>query len=323
MPGEPPRLLRTPDELRLQSERWRAAGLVVGLVPTMGALHDGHRSLLRRARAECDRVVASIFVNPTQFAPGEDLSRYPRPLERDLAILAEEGADAAFLPAVEAMYPEGAVTSVTLRGPLVEAFEGAARPGHFDGVATVVTKLLVAARPDRAYFGQKDAQQLAVVTRLARDLDTGVGIVACPLVRDTDGLALSSRNAYLQPEERAQALAIPRGLAAAARAWEAGERDARRLVELVRAQVERSPGLIPEYVAVVDPDTFSAVATAAGGCRIVLAARMLSARLIDTLCLGFDAPPTVSEDCPAPDEAAARSNQAPSAPEWSRPCSVS
>src|SRR5260370_4036994 len=141
MSPTPPHLLRTPEEMRLQSERWRAAGLQVGLVPTMGALHEGHRSLLRRARAECDRVVVSIFINPTQFAPGEDLSRYPRPLERDLAILAAERADAAFVPPVEAMYPEGALTTVLLSGPLVDSLEGAARPGHLDGVATVVTQL--------------------------------------------------------------------------------------------------------------------------------------------------------------------------------------
>jgi len=317
------RLLRTPAELRLQSERWRAAGLSVGLVPTMGALHDGHRSLVRRARAECDRVVASIFVNPTQFGPGEDLSRYPRTLERDLDVLREEGADAAFVPAVEAMYPEGAVTTVSLRGPLSDGFEGRARPGHFDGVATVVAKLLTAARPDAAYFGEKDAQQLAVVTRLAADLDTGVRIVGCPLVRDDDGLALSSRNAYLSAEERREALAIPAGLAAAARAFEQGERDAGRLVALVRDRLEHSPQLAVEYVAVVDPDSFSEVAEAARGCRIVLAGRMPSARLIDTLRLGFDLPPHVATDATGAGEVSQRSNPGPGAAEWSRPCSVS
>jgi pantoate--beta-alanine ligase len=317
------RLLRTPEELRLWSERARAAGMVVGLVPTMGALHDGHRSLVRRARAECDRVVVSIFVNPTQFGPGEDLTRYPRPLERDLHVLTEAGADAAFVPAVETMYREGAVTSVKLSGPLADAFEGAQRPGHLDGVATVVTKLLAAARPDRAYFGEKDAQQLAVVTRLAADLDTGVRIVGCPVVRDGDGLALSSRNAYLAAAERAEALAIPAGLGAAAQAWEQGERDAARLVALVRQRLEGSPSLQPEYVAVVDPRSFREVAEAARGCRIVVAARMPSARLIDTLCLGFDAAPLLPKNREKPNEAAARSNQAPGAAEWSRPCSVS
>jgi pantoate--beta-alanine ligase len=321
--SEPVHLLRTPNQLRLQSERWRAAGLSVGLVPTMGALHDGHRSLLRRARAECDRVVASIFVNPTQFGPGDDLTRYPRPLDRDLAVLAAERVDAAFVPSVEAMYPEGLVTTVRLSGPLVDAFEGAARPGHFEGVATVVTKLLTAARPDSAYFGQKDAQQLAVVTRLASDLDTGVRIVACPLVRDHDGLALSSRNAYLTPEERREALAIPQGLAAAARAWSDGEHDSASLVALVRDRLARSPGLLLDYVAVVDPETFAEVATAAKGCRIVVAGRMQSARLIDTLCLGFDGPPAVAADCAGPDDAAERSNPGPGESKWSRPCSVS
>ncbi|HXA28914.1 MAG TPA: pantoate--beta-alanine ligase [Candidatus Angelobacter sp.] len=318
--SDPPRLLDTPDDLRLQSERWRAAGMTVGLVPTMGALHEGHRSLLARAREECDRVVASIFVNPTQFGRGEDLSRYPRPLEHDLRMLAEERVDAAFVPAVEAMYPEGARTTVHLDGPLTEAFEGAHRPGHFDGVATVVAKLLVAARPDRAYFGEKDAQQLAVVQRLARDLDTGVAIVACPLLRDGDGLALSSRNAYLSTEDRAQALAIPRGLAAAASLYATGERRAERLVAAVRAELERSPAIAPDYVAVVDPETFSEVDEAVKGCRIVLAGRMATARLIDTIRLGYDGVPALAE---ASDAAAERSNPMPGRAEWSPPCSVS
>ena len=318
--SQPVRILNTPGEMRLQSERWRAAGMTIGLVPTMGALHAGHRRLLARARAECDRVVASIFVNPTQFGAGEDLTRYPRPLERDLALLAAEKVDAAFVPSVEAMYPEGATSTVHVAGPLSESFEGAHRPGHFDGVATVVTKLLVAARPDRAYFGEKDAQQLAVVERLARDLDTGVQIVACPLLRDRDGLALSSRNAYLSPDDRRQALAIPRGLAAAARLWEAGERRADRLVDAVRAELERSPALAPDYVAVVDPQTFVEVAQATHGCRIVLAGRMSSARLIDTFRLGCDEIPAVAAD---PDAAAPRSNTAPGSAEWSSPCSVS
>jgi pantoate--beta-alanine ligase len=315
-----PRILDTPAGLRLQSERWRAAGMSVGLVPTMGALHEGHRTLLARARSECDRVVASIFVNPTQFGRGEDLTRYPRPLDRDLAMLAAEGIDAAFTPAVEEMYPEGARTTVHVDGPLAESFEGAQRPGHFDGVATVVAKLLVAARPDRAYFGEKDAQQLAVVRRLARDLDTGVEIVACPLVRDADGLALSSRNAYLTPEDRAQALAIPRGLAAAATLWAAGERRADRLVDAVRAELRRSPAIHPDYVAVVDPESFVEVARAGEGCRIVLAGRMAAARLIDTIRLGYDEVPAVAA---ASDAAAERSNPTPGPAEWSPPCSVS
>jgi pantoate--beta-alanine ligase len=318
--SHPPRILATPGDLRLQSDRWRAAGMTVGLVPTMGALHRGHRSLVTRARDECDRVVVSIFVNPTQFGGGEDLGRYPRPLDQDLAMLEAEGVDAAFVPAVEAMYPEGARTTVHVGGPLTGTLEGAHRPGHFDGVATVVAKLLAAARPDRAYFGQKDAQQLAVVERLAADLDTGVQIVACPLVRDADGLALSSRNAYLGPEDRAEALAIPRGLAAAARLWEAGERRAGRLVEAVRGELERSPAIAPDYVAVVDPATFVEVAEAVRGCRIVVAGRMAPARLIDTFRLGYDEVPAVAGGSVA---AAERSNTTPGTAEWSPPCSVS
>jgi pantoate--beta-alanine ligase len=317
---EPVVILNTPGELRLQSERWRAAGMTVGLVPTMGALHEGHRSLVVRARAECDRVVASIFVNPTQFGRGEDLNRYPRPLERDLALLAAERVDAAFVPSVEAMYPEGATSTVHVGGPLSDSLEGAQRPGHFDGVATVVTKLLVAARPDRAYFGEKDAQQLAVVERLARDLDTGVQIVACPLLRDGDGLALSSRNAHLSAEDRRQALAIPRGLAAAGRLWGTGERRADRLAEAVRTELERSPALAPDYVAVVDPQTFVEVTEAAHGCRIVVAGRMSTARLIDTFRLGCDEIPVVVA---GPDAAAPRSNTVPGSAEWSSPCSAS
>lgn len=303
-----PRVLPTPGALRLQSERWRAAGLSIGLVPTMGALHAGHRSLVARARAECDRVVASIFVNPAQFNCADDLTRYPRTLPADLVMLASEGVDAAFVPDAAAMYGSGFATSVRIGGAISSTLEGACRPGHFDGVALVVAKLLIAARADRAYFGQKDAQQLAVVQRLARDLDTGVEIVACPLVRDADGLALSSRNAYLSAEERCQALAIPRGLAAAATLWAAGERRADRLGEAVRAELDRSPLLAPDYVAVVDPGTFAEVAEAVRGCRIVLAGRMASARLIDTIRLGYDQVPAVAG---GPVAAAERSNPMP------------
>ncbi len=222
-PPDPPRRLSTPDELRRWSERCRAAGLLVGLVPTMGALHEGHRSLIRRARADCDRVVVSIFVNPRQFGPGEDIDRYPRSLEADLGLLTEERVDAAFVPTVEAMYGDGMRTAVQVDPAITAVLEGRHRPGHFDGVALVVAKLLIACRPQRAYFGQKDAQQCLVVRRLARDLDTGVEIVVGPVVRDSDGLALSSRNAYLDADERERALAIPAGLSAAAAAFAAGE----------------------------------------------------------------------------------------------------
>ena len=288
--ANPLELLATPAELRQWSERLRAAGLSVGMVPTMGALHAGHRSLIDRAVAENDRVVATIFVNPAQFGPSEDFARYPRTTDADLEVLVAAGVDAAFVPSVETMYPPGLVTRLGISGPLGDRLEGASRPGHFNGVALVVTKLLVAGLPDRAYFGQKDAQQCAVVRRLARDLDTGVEIVVCPTVRDPDGLAISSRNVYLNPEERLRALAIPSGLAVAMARFEAGERDATALATTVRSCLENER-LDVDYVAVVEADTFSEVETAAPTNQIVLAARIGSTRLIDVVRLGVDTAP--------------------------------
>jgi pantoate--beta-alanine ligase len=288
--ANPLELLATPAELRQWSERLRAAGLSVGMVPTMGALHAGHRSLIDRAVAENDRVVATIFVNPAQFGPSEDFARYPRTMDADLEVLVAAGVDAAFVPSVETMYPPGLVTRLGISGPLGDRLEGASRPGHFNGVALVVTKLLVAGLPDRAYFGQKDAQQCAVVRRLARDLDTGVEIVVCPTVRDPDGLAISSRNVYLNPEERLRALAIPSGLAAAMARFEAGERDATALATTVRSHLEKE-GLDVDYVAVVEADDFSEVQTAVPTNEIVLAARIGSTRLIDVVRLGVDTAP--------------------------------
>ncbi len=285
-----PRPIRVdaPEELRRQCDRIRAAGLSLGLVPTMGALHAGHRQLIQRSRTECDRTVVSIFVNPTQFGPGEDFDRYPRTLDADLAVCAELGVDLAHVPSDAAMYPEGFATRVSLRGALAETLEGAARPGHFDGVATVVTKLLVTTRPDRAYFGHKDAQQCAVVRRLAADLDTGTEIVVCPTVRDADGLALSSRNARLDPAERRQALAIPSALAAADAAFRAGERDPEAIRRLALRRLAESPGLAVEYVAVVEPETFAPVADMNVRCEILIAARIDGTRLIDVLTPGTD-----------------------------------
>ena len=295
-----PSLLATPAALRLRSERWRSAGLVLGLVPTMGALHAGHISLVRRAREDCDRVVVSIFVNPAQFGPGEDLERYPRPRGRDLEVCAAEGVDAIYAPGDDAMYPPGFATGVAVEGPLATTLEGAARPGHLAGVALAVTKLLSASRADRAYFGQKDAQQCAVVRRLTADLDLGTEIVVCPTVRDADGLALSSRNAYLGEAERAAALAIPRGLAAAADLARAGTRDADRLVAAVRAELSASPALTVDYVAIVAGDTFDPVERVDEGARIQVAARIGRTRLIDTLSPLVDVPPSVP---PRADEA--------------------
>ena len=212
----------------------------IGLVPTMGSLHEGHRSLMRRARTECAAVVATIFVNPTQFGPNEDFTRYPRDEARDFAICEAEGVDIVFAPSVEEMYPDGAETTVSI-GPLSTILEGAARPGHFDGVTTVVTKLFAIAQADRGYFGQKDAQQLMVLRRLAEDLRFPIVIIGCPIVREADGLALSSRNVYLSPEERTQALSLSRGLRAAEAMWADGIRDAESLRGRVRQEIEAEP----------------------------------------------------------------------------------
>jgi pantoate--beta-alanine ligase len=285
-----PELLATPADLRRWSANWQGAGATVGMVPTMGALHAGHRSLIDHAMAENDRVVVTIFVNPAQFGPREDFARYPRTLEADLAMLGAAGVHAAFVPSVETMYPQDRVTGLGIAGPLGERLEAASRPGHFNGVALIVTKLLVAGIPDRAYFGQKDAQQCAVVRHLARDLDTGVEIVVCPTVRDPDGLAISSRNVYLTAGERIRALAIPSSLANAMARFEAGERDATSLATIVRSRLDKER-LDVDYVAVVRADDFSEVETAVPTNQIVLAARIGSTRLIDVVRLGVDTAP--------------------------------
>ena len=263
---------------------WRRQPGSVGLVPTMGALHAGHSSLVSAARAQNDRVVVSIFVNPTQFGPGEDYQSYPRDEGADLALLGSLSADAAFVPAVEEVYPAGDATRV-VPGPIAEPLEGRRRPGHFTGVATVVTKLLCMAEPDRAYFGQKDFQQLRVVQGLARDLALRAEIVPCPIVRDADGLALSSRNAYLSPEERALALGLSRGITAAAAAHARGERDPVRLRDLVSGIASGAGAL--DYVAVVDPFTLAELAGAADRAAILLACRVGRTRLIDNVLLGL------------------------------------
>jgi len=259
--------------MRAQALDW--ADDTIGLVPTMGALHAGHRSLIERAKAENSKVVVSIFVNPLQFGAGEDLSRYPRPVERDLEMLREAKVDAVYMPRVEDMYPVGATTRVVVGG-VAEPLEGAARPGHFEGVATVVAKLFWAVEPDRAYFGQKDAQQVAVVRRLAADLDTGVEIVACPIVREADGLAVSSRNVYLSPDERRQAAGLSRALRMAASAYQSGEHDPAVLSTLMRNVIGGEPLARIDYAEVVDPGNFSSP-----GSLAVLAVRFGQTRLID------------------------------------------
>jgi pantoate--beta-alanine ligase len=265
---------------RAWSASVRQAGEVLGFVPTMGALHEGHLSLLRRARAECPRTVVSIFVNPLQFVAGEDFERYPRDLEGDARLLDREGADALFTTTPREMYPPGFSTTVEA-GPLGARLEGAHRPGHFRGVLTVVLKLFEILRPDRAYFGEKDAQQLALVRRMVRDLDVAVEVVACPLVRDADGVALSSRNAYLAPAERERARCLVQALRAARAAWAGGERDPQRLAARMREVVATTPGASLDYAEVVDPDTLEAAPGGADRALALLAVRIGSTRFLD------------------------------------------
>ena len=250
----------------------RDAPRPIGLVPTMGALHGGHLALVRAARNECQTVAATIFVNPTQFGPGEDLDRYPRSLAADLALLEQEGADCVFTPSVDEMYPAGFTTTVHLDGPALP-LEGAARPGHFDGVATVVAKLLLQSLPDRAYLGRKDGQQTAVVRRLVRDLDIPVDIVVVPTVREADGLAMSSRNAYLTPEQRAAAPVVFRALSASRDRFRAGQQDVAALEDAARRMIEASPLASVEYVAGVDPDTMEPWG-GSGPCMLAAAVRI-------------------------------------------------
>ncbi len=259
---------------------WRRRGHSIGLVPTMGALHDGHLSLVRAALAENDRVVVSIFVNPLQFAPTEDFASYPRGIDRDLNALQEQPPAVVFAPTVEAMYPPAASTRVRVGG-LDEVLEGVHRAGHFEGVATVVSKLFWAVRPDRAYFGQKDAQQVAVVSRMAADLDTGVDIRVCPIVREPDGLAMSSRNVNLNPQERKSAVVLSRALRAANDAHTAGQRDPAQLEGVLRRILDEEPAAHTDYARVVDPVDFRSP-----GALAVLAVRIGQTRLIDNHLLG-------------------------------------
>ncbi|HEX7147047.1 MAG TPA: pantoate--beta-alanine ligase [Actinomycetota bacterium] len=271
-------------ELRAATDAARASGAGVGFVPTMGALHAGHRALLARARAENGLVVASVFVNPLQFGPAEDLASYPRDREADLAVLAAEGTDLAFLPAEGEVWP--APPEVRLQvGALADRLEGLVRPGHLDGVATVVAKLLHLAGPSRAYFGQKDAQQLAVVRRMVEDLAFPNEIVACPTVREPDGLAVSSRNAYLSAAERERATALYRALSAGRAAYQAGQRDPAAVEAAARDLLEDVPGVEPDYVALVEEATFEPAKQAEPGQVLATAARVGRTRLIDNVIL--------------------------------------
>jgi pantoate--beta-alanine ligase len=296
------RTVRSVVGLRAVLEPKRGAGAMIGLVPTMGALHEGHLSLIRHARRQCDVVVVSLFVNPAQFNESSDLDRYPRREQQDAELAASAGADVLFAPSVEEVYPRGFATTVEVLG-VTERLEGAERGAeHFRGVATVVTKLLCMALPDVAFFGQKDAQQVFVIRRLAADLNLPVRIEALPTVREPDGLAMSSRNALLDPGERARALALSAGLAAAHERLAAGERSVAPLLDAAREAMRRQD-VTPEYVEVVDPGTFEALETIADEALMVMAARVGSVRLIDNLTLRPDA--ALSSNPPIPGKAMA------------------
>ena len=274
------RILRTIADVRGAVGAARDRGESVGLVPTMGAFHEGHLSLMRRAREGNDLVVVSLFVNPTQFGANEDLSTYPRDEARDAALAKAAGVDILFAPDAAEIYPDGFATSIHVAG-LTDVLDGASRgPHHFDGVATVVTKLFGIVRPDVAYFGQKDAQQVLVVCRVVRDLDLDVRIEACPIVRESDGLAMSSRNVYLDADARAQATALNRALDAAAALHLAGERDGARIVDAARS-VLAGAGITPEYLELRDAETLHPVTTVDGDALLAVAAHVGAARLID------------------------------------------
>jgi pantoate--beta-alanine ligase len=274
-----------PDAVREWSRTQRAAGVRVAVVPTMGALHGGHLALIGTARLRAEAVVVTIFVNPLQFNQPADFEHYPHDLEADLAICERAGTSAIYVPTAATMYPGGFDTQV-VPGAVATPFEGAMRPGHFTGVATVVTKLFTATEPDIAVFGQKDFQQLAVVRRLAADLDLAVEVVGVPTVRDHDGLALSSRNSRLTPDDRSAAVAVPDALEIAAAAFDAGQRDSAALVELATNAIAGQPRARLEYVAVVDGNTLEAVGTAGPGDVLLIAAWFGDVRLIDNRQLG-------------------------------------
>ena len=275
-------IVTSKDEMRRMC---RQAPRPLGLVPTMGALHDGHLSLVDRARADSETVAVSIFVNPTQFGEGEDFAEYPRDLDADLELLRQRGTDLVFVPDVSEVYPPGFDTWVDV-GPIADRLEGAARPGHFRGVATVVAKLFGIVQPERAYFGQKDGQQTVVVTKLARDLDMGIEVVVLPTVREADGLAMSSRNVRLSPEQRRAAAAVYRALCSGRDLWSAGERSAPRIIEAVRGVLEEEPLLGScDYVSLAATDTLEELDQAKPGAMLSTAVHLGPIRLIDNVIL--------------------------------------
>jgi pantoate--beta-alanine ligase len=260
----------------------KAQGKSIGLVPTMGALHEGHLSLMKGARRECDVVIASIFVNPTQFGPGEDYDEYPRILERDADLAEGVGVDAIFAPSADEMYPHGYSTYVTVEG-ITEKLCGKARPGHFRGVTTVVSKLFNIVRPDKAYFGQKDAQQFAVIKRMVEDLNMDIEVVPMPIIREADGVAKSSRNSYLNPQERNAAPILHRALMLADEMIEAGQRDAAKIIEAMEELIKGEPLASIDYVSIVDGDTLEDLHALKGKVLVALAVKIGPARLIDNI----------------------------------------
>ncbi len=275
-------------EVRAACRAARAIGKRLGLVPTMGALHEGHLSLVRAAKARCDAVAVSLFVNPTQFSPTEDLSKYPRQFDRDRQLLEKEGVDILFAPSAEEIYPAGITphdaTWVSVEG-LSERLDGRSRPGHFRGVTTIVAKLFHIVEPDAAVFGQKDAAQLAIIRRMVRDLNFPIEIVACPIVREPDGLAMSSRNAYLNADDRARALVLHRALERVEREFQAGERSGAQLIAAAKEIFAGQPGVVLDYCEIVDPDTLNPVEQISRPTLAAVAAYVGTTRLIDNLIL--------------------------------------
>lgn len=276
------KILRTPKAMTAWSRQLHREGVTIGFVPTMGALHDGHRALIRAARLHCDALVVSIFVNPTQFAPTEDLAKYPRPIAKDRALCRAEGVDICFEPGAEAIYPEGFETVVTVPG-IARRWEGEIRPHHFAGVATVVTKLFGIVRPDVTVFGQKDFQQAALVRRVIKDLSLGVTLIVHPTVREPDGLAMSSRNVYLSTTERSLAPALYKSLRAGAQAIRAGMKSEARIQAIMRATVEQHMNATVDYLVACDPETLEPWSGTVSRVVLLGAIRLGSVRLIDNL----------------------------------------
>jgi pantoate--beta-alanine ligase len=277
-------IIQTVLELRKWSTQARKKGQIIGLVPTMGALHAGHLSLVQAARQTCDLVVVSIFVNPTQFGPKEDFSKYPRTMEKDSALLSGEGVDVLFAPSIEEVYPSGASTFVDVEGP-GQRLDGASRPGHLRGVATVVSKLFLVAAPHRVFFGQKDAAQVAVLRKMVRDLHFDVELVVCPIVREADGLALSSRNGYLGVEERRQALVLSRALHCVEDLVKSGTTGSEKLIATAQAVFAQELGVRVDYIAAVHPDTLENISDMDNGGLFAVAAYVGTTRLIDNIVI--------------------------------------